>query len=80
MELSITKVGGRFCGKESYEVDTIIDNKLAILGEFNMYDEATKFAREYMQDRAERGDKIWNWDGTGWQWTGRDWKAFHPSN
>ena len=66
---------------EGYSVETVRANKLVILGEFDMYDKAIKFAREYMREQGrERGDQIWNWDGTYWQWTGREWRANHVSD
>lgn len=66
---------------DGYSVETIRANKLVILGEFDMYDKAIKFAREYARERGrERGDQIWNWDGTYWQWTGREWRANHVSD
>lgn len=66
---------------DRYSVEMVRDNKLVILGEFDMYDKATRFARQYMEEKGrERGDEIWNWDGTYWRWTGREWRANHVSD
>lgn len=68
---------GRYIDNEGdvrYSVETIKNNRLEILGDFDMYDKAIKHAKTMLTDK---GDFIFNWDGTFWQFTGRGWKASH---
>ena len=67
-------------GELFYSVETVRGNKLEVLGEFSTYDEAMKHAHLIMRIKGEaKGDSIWNWDGTFYEYTGRSWRVNHVS-
>lgn len=80
MKISIAR-GITSNGDVVYSVETVKANKIEILGDFDMYDKAIRYAHQYMRDKGEqKDDQIWNWDGTFWIWTGKRWKATHISS
>lgn len=64
-----------------YSVETVRGGSLDVLGEVDMYDKAIRLAREIIREKGEeKGDEIWNWDGTFWRYNGSRWIAYHVSD
>lgn len=64
---------------KGYSVETIRDNKLEMLGEFERQDEAIRYAMRYVKDKSgKRGDEVWDWNGIIYHYTGTKWRTICP--
>lgn len=76
MKLSVAMIDGG-----EYTLEEVVQGKLVVHGEFDMYDKAIREAKRIIREKgAKKGDQVWNWDGTFWEYTGRNWKAYHVSD
>ena len=63
----------------TYSLDTVTDNKLYKIGDFNNYNAALRFAKSYMKEKGElSGDLITTPSGGYWHYTGKNWKSERP--
>ena len=62
----------------SYDLDTIINNKLMNIAECTTEHEAVQYAKQYLKGHEEQGDRIITVYGNIYTWTGKNWRLASP--